>query len=192
MGSTSRRRRRSPSSSAASATFGSRGTGVVAGLAVAAAVIEVVCGDAASEFAYVVADGDRVGPGTEVAPGDGADPAPADGRAKCAEPAVPPVGNRHAHAPLGRRAGGHPGPRPGHPQDDTRAAGVGEVRGSVRGRRQPPHGPVRHGARQGQPRRRRRGSGCRVRAGPCARSDDPRRDRGRHARRAPGGDRSRC
>jgi nicotinate-nucleotide pyrophosphorylase (carboxylating) len=49
------------------ATFGSRGSGVVAGLAVAAAVIDVVCGDAASEFAYVVADGDRVGPGTEVA-----------------------------------------------------------------------------------------------------------------------------
>ena len=49
------------------ATFGSRGTGVVAGLAVAAAVIEVVCGDAASEFVYVVADGDRVAPGTEVA-----------------------------------------------------------------------------------------------------------------------------
>ena len=49
------------------ATFGSRGTGVVAGLAVAAAVIEVVCGDAASEFVYVVADGDRVDPGTEVA-----------------------------------------------------------------------------------------------------------------------------
>ena len=49
------------------ATFGSRGTGVVAGLAVAAAVIEVVCGDAASDFVYVVADGDRVAPGTEVA-----------------------------------------------------------------------------------------------------------------------------
>jgi nicotinate-nucleotide pyrophosphorylase (carboxylating) len=49
------------------ATFGSRGAGVVAGLAVAAAVIEVVCGDAASDFDYVVADGARVGPGTEVA-----------------------------------------------------------------------------------------------------------------------------
>jgi len=49
------------------ATFGSRGTGVVAGLAVAAAVIEVVCGEAASEFVYVVADGDRVAPGTGVA-----------------------------------------------------------------------------------------------------------------------------
>ena len=45
------------------ATFGSRGTGVVAGLTVAAAVIEVVCGDAASEFVYVVADGERVEPG---------------------------------------------------------------------------------------------------------------------------------
>lgn len=48
-------------------TFGSRGDGVVAGLAVAAAVVDAVCGDAANEFEYLVRDGDRVSPGIEVA-----------------------------------------------------------------------------------------------------------------------------
>jgi nicotinate-nucleotide pyrophosphorylase (carboxylating) len=47
-------------------TFGSRGHGVVAGLAVAAAAIDAVCGDAASDVEYLVADGDRVVPGDEV------------------------------------------------------------------------------------------------------------------------------
>ena len=49
------------------ATFGSRQAGVVAGLSVAAAVIEAVCGSEASEFEYLVDDGARVTPGTEVA-----------------------------------------------------------------------------------------------------------------------------
>jgi nicotinate-nucleotide pyrophosphorylase (carboxylating) len=49
------------------ATFGTRGAGVVAGLPVAAAVIEVVCGDSASDFDQLVDDGERVAPGTDVA-----------------------------------------------------------------------------------------------------------------------------
>ena len=49
------------------ATFGARAAGVVAGLPIAAAVIEAVCGDAASKFVHLVGDGDRVDPGTEVA-----------------------------------------------------------------------------------------------------------------------------
>jgi nicotinate-nucleotide pyrophosphorylase (carboxylating) len=49
------------------ATFGARRTGVVAGLAVAAAVIDVVCADAASDVDYLAADGDRVDPGQAVA-----------------------------------------------------------------------------------------------------------------------------
>jgi len=48
-------------------TFGSRGHGVVAGLAVAAAAVDAVCGDAASAVTYLAADGDRVVPGQEVA-----------------------------------------------------------------------------------------------------------------------------
>lgn len=48
-------------------TFTSRGHGVVAGLAVAAAAIDAVCGDAASDVEYLVADGDRVAPGDDVA-----------------------------------------------------------------------------------------------------------------------------
>ena len=48
-------------------TFGSRGRGVVAGLVVAAAVVDAVCGDEASAFELLVADGDRVEPGQDVA-----------------------------------------------------------------------------------------------------------------------------
>ena len=48
---------------------------------------------------------------------------------------------------------GHGLRRARHPQDDARAAGAGEVRRALRRRRQPPHGPVRRRARQGQPRR---------------------------------------
>jgi nicotinate-nucleotide pyrophosphorylase (carboxylating) len=49
------------------ATFGARGDGVVAGLAAAAAVVDAVCGPAASEFDHLVADGQRVVPGTDLA-----------------------------------------------------------------------------------------------------------------------------
>lgn len=48
-------------------TFGARRDGVIAGLPVAAAVIDAVCGDAASDFEYLVTDGDRVAAGTELA-----------------------------------------------------------------------------------------------------------------------------
>ncbi|MGI9646391.1 MAG: carboxylating nicotinate-nucleotide diphosphorylase [Ilumatobacteraceae bacterium] len=50
-----------------SATFGAREPGVVAGLPVAAATIDAVCGDAASEFDYLADDGDRVTAGQLVA-----------------------------------------------------------------------------------------------------------------------------
>jgi nicotinate-nucleotide pyrophosphorylase (carboxylating) len=49
------------------ATFGARAAGVVAGLDVVAAVIDTVCGDRASEFRMMVADGTRVEPGTILA-----------------------------------------------------------------------------------------------------------------------------
>jgi nicotinate-nucleotide pyrophosphorylase (carboxylating) len=49
------------------ATFGSRADGVVAGLPVAAAVIDAVCGAAASDFDYLVGDGQRVVTGTDLA-----------------------------------------------------------------------------------------------------------------------------
>lgn len=56
-----------PAGQRSTATFGVRADGVVAGLAVAAAVIDTVCGADASEFEYLVADGDRVTTGTEIA-----------------------------------------------------------------------------------------------------------------------------
>lgn len=49
------------------AVFGARKPGVVAGLALAAAVIDTVCGETSSDFHYLVADGDRVEGGTAVA-----------------------------------------------------------------------------------------------------------------------------
>ncbi|HSL74055.1 MAG TPA: carboxylating nicotinate-nucleotide diphosphorylase [Ilumatobacteraceae bacterium] len=49
------------------ATFGARGTGVIAGLPVVAAVIETVCGDRASRFRALVSDGALVEPGTKIA-----------------------------------------------------------------------------------------------------------------------------
>jgi nicotinate-nucleotide pyrophosphorylase (carboxylating) len=49
------------------ATFGARGPGVVAGLPVAAAVVETVCGDRASAFRTFVADGSPVEAGTKLA-----------------------------------------------------------------------------------------------------------------------------
>ena len=49
------------------ATFGARQSGVIAGLVVAAAVIDAVCGDTASDIELFVADATRVTPGTEVA-----------------------------------------------------------------------------------------------------------------------------
>jgi nicotinate-nucleotide pyrophosphorylase (carboxylating) len=49
------------------ATFGVRATGVIAGLPIVAAVIDTVCGEKASEFIQLVADGTLVQPGTDVA-----------------------------------------------------------------------------------------------------------------------------
>ena len=49
------------------ATYGAREAGVVAGLAVVAAVIDAVCGDEASEVELLVDDGARVEAGDEVA-----------------------------------------------------------------------------------------------------------------------------
>lgn len=49
------------------ATFGARAHGCVAGLDIAAAVIEMVCGASASSFGYKKQDGDRVVPGDVLA-----------------------------------------------------------------------------------------------------------------------------
>ncbi|MET0144103.1 MAG: carboxylating nicotinate-nucleotide diphosphorylase [Ilumatobacteraceae bacterium] len=48
-------------------TFGCRGYGVLAGMAVAAAAIDAVCGDEASDVLYVIDDGELVAPGDTVA-----------------------------------------------------------------------------------------------------------------------------
>lgn len=56
-----------PADHRSTATFGARQQGVIAGLAVAAAVIDTVCGDEASDFSAFAADGTLVEPGTAVA-----------------------------------------------------------------------------------------------------------------------------
>jgi nicotinate-nucleotide pyrophosphorylase (carboxylating) len=56
-----------PAAQRSAATFGSRGHGVLAGLAVAAATVDAMCGDAASDVEYLAADGDVVAPGQEIA-----------------------------------------------------------------------------------------------------------------------------
>ena len=56
-----------PADHRSTATFGARQQGVIAGLAVAAAVIDTVCGDEASDFSALAADGTLVEPGTTVA-----------------------------------------------------------------------------------------------------------------------------
>jgi nicotinate-nucleotide pyrophosphorylase (carboxylating) len=49
------------------ATFGARESGVIAGLPVAAATVDAVCGAAASDFEYLVAEAEHVEPGQRVA-----------------------------------------------------------------------------------------------------------------------------
>lgn len=49
------------------ASYGARKAGTISGIAVAAAVIETVCGDAASSFEFLVNDGDRVQAGAVLA-----------------------------------------------------------------------------------------------------------------------------
>lgn len=49
------------------ATFTARSGGVIAGLPIAAAVIDAVCGGATATFEYVVSDGDRVDDDTDLA-----------------------------------------------------------------------------------------------------------------------------
>lgn len=56
-----------PTGQRSAATFASRAEGVVAGLAVANAVIEAVCGEAASEIEYLVDEGARVLAGQDIA-----------------------------------------------------------------------------------------------------------------------------
>jgi nicotinate-nucleotide pyrophosphorylase (carboxylating) len=56
-----------PASQRSVAEFGARGTGVVAGLPLAAAVIDTVCGSESSDFRYSAEEGERVDAGRTVA-----------------------------------------------------------------------------------------------------------------------------
>jgi nicotinate-nucleotide pyrophosphorylase (carboxylating) len=56
-----------PATQRSTAVFATRADGVVAGLAVVAAVVDTVCGQTASHFEYLVTDGARVSAGDRVA-----------------------------------------------------------------------------------------------------------------------------
>ena len=56
-----------PATQRSIATFGSRASGCLAGVDIAAAVVDVVCGPAASVFEQMKSDGDRVLPGDVIA-----------------------------------------------------------------------------------------------------------------------------
>ena len=75
-------------------TFGARRAGTVAGLAVAAAVIETVCGAEHVVFEHLVADGDRVAAGQQLARVDGPTRPLLTAGAVRPEPAVPPLRHR--------------------------------------------------------------------------------------------------
>ncbi len=135
----------------------------------------------------LVREGGRVAPGTVVATVEGAHARHPHRRAHGAQ--LPP-------APLGHRDGR--GAVRGGPRGDRRAAsrheedGAGHARAreagrGARRRDEPPHGPLGHGARQGQPHRGRRR--YRARRRPRARRPPGHGDRGRgdDARRAPRG-----
>ena len=178
MASTSPRPPRCPPTSAASAEFGARRPGVVAGLA-----------RRRGRGRHGVRRGvERLRlPASPTATGSRAAPRSLGSTAPTrllltAERSalnlrVPPVGRRHAHPSVGRRARRHRVPGPRHAQDDCRACGRCRST-AVRcgGGAQPPHGAQRRRAGEGQPRARRRRRGRGVRRG-ARRS--PRRSRSR-------------
>ena len=139
--------------------------------------IDAVCGDAASDVDHLVADGDRVEPGTAVARVH----APTRLLLTAERTALNLLCHLSGVATLTRRwadaLGRHRPPssatrarrRPGLRALEKYAVRVGR-------RRQPPHGAVRRRARQGQPRRSRPAAWPR-RSPPCGRS--PRRSRWR-------------
>ena len=94
-------------------------------------------------------------------------------------------------ARLGRGGQGHQRQDPRHPQDASRPAGAAEVRGAGRRGSQPPDGPRRCGADQGQPCRRGGFGGGRAAGRPRRRTGSTVRGRGRLARAARRGSRRR-
>ena len=160
--------------------------GVLAGVPVAAAVFDLVGGPAVD--VVLDATGRVAGRArTRGAHGPRPHPSAAHRRADGPEPGLPPVRDRDAHRPLGRRRRRNGRGDPRHPQDHPRAAGAGEVRGPLRGRGQPPDGAGRRGTRQGQPRGRRGRPHRGGRGGAQDGAGDSAGGRVRHARPGPRG-----
>ena len=151
--------------------FTARDDGVVAGLLVAEAVVDVVCGGAAQVVAPV-SDGARVRAGDVLLTVTAPTRALLTAERTALNLLCHLSGVATADRAVGRRDRRHRRTRPRHPQDHARAARPGEVRRALRRRRQPPDGAVRRGPGQGQPRGR-RGRGARrpsTRSARCARA----------------------
>ena len=140
-----------PADATTTASMVTREPGVIAGVDIALLVLDEVLGPDAiwSSTAWTTARGWM--PVRRLLVVEAADARSADRRAHDAEPGVSPVGHRDDDRCVGRCRRGHHGKDPRHPQDAAWSARLAEVRGARRRRRQPPHGPRRRGADQGQP-----------------------------------------
>ena len=110
-----------------------RGGGVVAGLVVARAIFDVVCGDDMT-CDVSVEEGSHVEPGTELMAVTFIHPQPLAGRAASAERGKPPQRHCYRHPRVGRGGRQHRRRHSRHPQDNPWPARRREVRGSRRRR----------------------------------------------------------
>ena len=142
-----------PGDHRSTATFGARQDGVIAGLPVVAAVIETVCGDAASEFASNVPDGTRVVAGTTIAEVT----APTRLLLTAERTALNLLGHLSGVASATQRWADALDGTSAVVRDTRKttpgAPSAREVRRALRRRHESPDGALRHGAGEGQPRR---------------------------------------
>ena len=163
------------------ADFVSRTRGVVAGVPIACAVLWVASGGTVE----LVRERRRRRAGRARharVVGNRRDAFAAYCRTKRAEPVGAPLRYRDADASLGRRRCGQWRCDSRYQENDTGPAGAGEVRGAVRGRREPPDVAVRCGPDQGQPRGRSGWGRGRISRRACRLSATSRRSRMRHRR----------
>ena len=125
--------------------------GVVAGVP----VIEEVCRQVSDSLEVDVRLWDGQAARSRRRRGNRLGPGPRDtrGGARVAQLLLAPLRRRDAYAPVRGRRRRHRGADLRHAKDHAGPAGPRKVRSALRRRGQPPHGPLRPGARQGQPHR---------------------------------------
>ena len=172
-----------PADARGEAAIVARQAGVVAGTDLAEAAFRAL--DPEVRFTRIVADGGRVAAGGPDRHRRRQDPRPAERRADRAQLPRPAERHRHADRVLRQGGSGNGCAHRLHAQDHARIARLREIRGAGRRRHQSPFRPLRRGAGEGQPYRRRRRP--RQRAGAAQdteRTSRQDRGRGRYARSA--------